>query len=136
MICDLSSLKSIYRFIEDFKSRYTTLDLLYNNAALMKRKRTITEDGFETMFQVNYLAPFILMNALHELVEKSTLHLILNNGRPADDLRLDFDDLQFAKHYSMYNSFFKTKLCLLFASLEMSRRHAYASLTVTMADPG
>jgi len=136
MICDLSSLQSIHHFIEDFKNKYTTLDLLYNNAAVMKRKRTITEDGFETMFQVNYLAPFILMNAFHELIESSTLHHVLNNGRPADDLRLDFDDLQFAKKYSMYNSFFKTKLCLLFSSLEMSRRHAYDSLTVTMADPG
>ena len=62
MICDLASMKSIQSFIGDIKGKYSKLDLLFNNAAVMKRKRTVTEDGFEMMFQVNYLAPFILMN--------------------------------------------------------------------------
>ena len=63
MICDLASMKSLQSFIEDFKAKYSQLDALFNNAAVMKRKRTVTEDGFEMMFQVNYLAPFILMNS-------------------------------------------------------------------------
>ena len=46
------------------------------------------------------------------------------------------DDLQFLKNYQMYQSFFKTKLCLLFASLELSRRHESDGITVTMIDPG
>ncbi|UCE41743.1 MAG: SDR family NAD(P)-dependent oxidoreductase, partial [Candidatus Aminicenantes bacterium] len=52
MICDLSSMTSIQSFIEEFKGKYSKLDILYNNAAVMKQKRTITEDGFEMMFQV------------------------------------------------------------------------------------
>lgn len=136
MVCDLASMKSVEAFISAFKQRYSKLDILFNNAAVMKQKRTITEDGLEMMFQVNYLAPFILMNAFQDVIKKSSTHLILNNGRPADKLRLDFDDLQFAKNYNMYNSFFKTKLCLLLASLELSRRHERDTLTVIMADPG
>jgi NAD(P)-dependent dehydrogenase (short-subunit alcohol dehydrogenase family) len=136
MVCDLASMKSIQHFIDDFKEKYSSLDLLFNNAAVMKRKRTVTEDGFEMMFQVNYLAPFILTNALLENLKNSTSHQIINNGRPADDLRLDLDDLQFSKNYQMYNSFFKTKLCLLFSSLELSRRHTSDELIVIMADPG
>jgi NAD(P)-dependent dehydrogenase (short-subunit alcohol dehydrogenase family) len=136
MICDLASMKSIHSFIEDFKGKYTNLDLLFNNAAVMKQKRTITEDGFEMMFQVNYLAPFILTNAFLELIKNSSLHQIINNGRPADKYRLEFDDLQFSKNYHMYDSFFQTKLCLLFSSLELSRRYNSDELTVTMADPG
>jgi NAD(P)-dependent dehydrogenase (short-subunit alcohol dehydrogenase family) len=136
MICDLSSMKSIQSFIKDFKAKYSSLDILFNNAAVMKRKRTVTEDGFEMMFQVNYLAPFILMNGFLELLKNSSLHQIINNGRPADKYRLDFDDLQFSKHYHMYDSFFITKLCLLFSSLELSRRHKSDELTVIMADPG
>ncbi len=136
MICDLASMKSIQSFIEEFKGKYSKLDILYNNAAVMKRKRTVTEDGFEMMFQVNYLAPFILMNSFLELLKNGSSPYIINNGRPSDKLRLDFDDLQFLKNYSMYNSFFKTKLCLLFASLELSRRHESDGITVTMIDPG
>ena len=136
MICDLSSMSSIRSFIEDFKGKYSKLDILYNNAAVMKRKRTVTEDGFEMMFQVNYLAPFIFMNSFLELLKNGSSPYIINNGRPSDKLRLDMDDLQFLKNYSMYQSFFKTKLCLLFASLELSRRQVGNGVTVTMIDPG
>ena len=136
MICDLASMTSIKNFIEEFKKKYSKLDILYNNAAVMKQKRTVTEDGFEMMFQVNYLAPFILMNSFLELLRNGSSPYIINNGRPSDKLRLDLDDLQFLKNYQMYQSFFKTKLCLLFASLELSRRHESDGITVTMIDPG
>ena len=136
IICDLSSMNSIKNFIEEFKRKYSTLDILYNNAAVMKQQHTITKDGFEMMFQVNYLAPFIFMNSFLELLKNSSSPYIINNGRPSDKLRLDMDDLQFLKNYSMYNSFFKTKLCLLFASLQYSRIHENDGITVTMIDPG
>jgi NAD(P)-dependent dehydrogenase (short-subunit alcohol dehydrogenase family) len=136
MICDLSSMKSIQSFIKDFKGKYSKLDILYNNAAVMKRKRTVTEDGFEMMFQVNYLASFILMNSFLELLKNGSSPYIVNNGRPSDKLRLDMDDLQFSKKYSMYQSFFRTKLCLLFASLELSQRQESDGIAVIMIDPG
>jgi NAD(P)-dependent dehydrogenase (short-subunit alcohol dehydrogenase family) len=127
---------STQRFITDFKARYSTLDILLNNAAVMKRKRTVTQDGFEMMFQVNYLAPFILMNAFVGLLENSSSHQIINIALPAEDLRLNFDDLQFEETYNMFNSFFQTKLYLLMSSLEMSRRHENDELTITLAVPG
>lgn len=136
MICDLASMASIDRFIADVKAEHTSLDLLFNNAAVMKRDRTVTEDGFETMFQVNYLAPFLLMNSLLGVLRSSSTHLVLGNGRPSAKLRLDFDDLQFEKHYRMYNSFFKTKLCLLFASMELAHRPGGQGVSIHMADPG
>ena len=136
MICDLASMKSIRNFVEEFKAKYTTLDVLYNNAAVMKQKRTNTEDGFEMMSQVNYLAPVVLINSLVDLLKNSQSPQILNNGRPTDKLRLDMEDLQFSKKYAMYNSFFKTKLCLLFANMEFSRRLEKYGISVSMADPG
>jgi NAD(P)-dependent dehydrogenase (short-subunit alcohol dehydrogenase family) len=135
-ICDLSSMKSIQSFVEEFKGKYVKLDILYNNAAVMKQKRTVTEDGFEMMFQVNYLASFLLMNSFLELLKNSSSPIIVNNGRPSYKVRLDMDDLQFSNEYHMYNSFFKTKLCLLFATLELSRRPESDGIPVTMIDPG
>ena len=136
MICDLASMASIDSFIAQLTADYTTLDLLFNNAAVMKRDRTVTEDGFEMMFQVNYLAPFILMRSLLPLLRRSPTHLVLNNGRPSDKLRLDLDDLQFSKRYRMYDSFFRTKLCLLLASVELAGRPEGGGVSIHMADPG
>jgi len=135
-VCDLSSLTSIRDFIQGFKERKPKLDLLYNNAAVMRSERTETEDGFELMFQVNYLAPFILMTSLLDLLKEGASPFLINNGRPSYKLRLDMDDLQFTKKYAMYQSFFLTKLCLLFATLEFARRTESEGVTVTMIDPG
>ena len=136
LICDLSSMKSIQGLLKDVKEKYSKLDILYNNAAVMKQHRAVTEDGIEMMFQVNFLASFILMNSFLDLLKKSTASFIINNGRPADKLRLEMDDLQFSRDYSMYNCFFKTKLCLLFSTLELARRPESDGITVSMIDPG
>ena len=135
-VCDLSSLTSIRDFIAEYRKGHAKLDLLYNNAAVMSSRRTETGDGFETMFQVNYLAPFILMTSLLALLKEGSAPFVINNGRPSERLRLDWDDLQFKKKYSMYRSFFLTKLCLLFATLELARRPASEGVTVAMIDPG
>ncbi len=136
MICDFSSLASIRRFIKEYKNRHNKLDLLFNNAAVMKKKRTITDDGFEMMFQVNYLAPFILMNSFTDLLKRGSSPQIINNALPAYKYRLDMDDLQFVQHYSMYRSFFLTKLCLLFAGLEYAQQHEDDGIATIMAVPG
>jgi NAD(P)-dependent dehydrogenase (short-subunit alcohol dehydrogenase family) len=104
MMCDLSSMASTEKFIAEFTAKFATLDLLFNNAAVMKPERTITQDGFEMMFQVNYLAPFMLTTSFLELLRRSPVHIVLNNARPSEKLRVDFDDLQFAKRYGMYDS--------------------------------
>jgi NAD(P)-dependent dehydrogenase (short-subunit alcohol dehydrogenase family) len=88
------------------------------------------------MFQVNYLAPFMLMNAFLELLENGSSHQIINIALPDEELRLNFDDLQFTETYRMWDSFFQTKLYLLMASLEMSQRYESDDLKVTLAIPG
>jgi retinol dehydrogenase-13 len=135
MVCDLASMASIDQFVSNVKAEYAALDLLFNNAAVMKRDRTVTEDGFEMMFQVNYLAPFILMTSFLDLLQKSSTHLVLNNARPSGRLRLDFDDLQFSRRYRMYNSFFRTKLCLALATLELAERPEAAGTNIHLAVP-
>lgn len=87
-ICDLSSLSSIRAFVDDLARRHPKLDLLYNNAAVMKPNRTTTGDGFETMFQVNYLAAFVLMTSLLDLLRQGTSPLIINSASPPGKLRL------------------------------------------------
>ena len=136
MVCDLASMASIDRFLADVGEEFATIDLLFNNAAVMKRERTTTDDGFETMFQVNYLAPVILMTSLLGRVRASTASMVFNNGRPANKLRVDFDDLQFARRYRMYDSFFRTKLYLLLATLELAHRPEAAGARIHMAEPG
>jgi NAD(P)-dependent dehydrogenase (short-subunit alcohol dehydrogenase family) len=53
IVADLKSLKQIYQLAESFKQRYPKLDVLANNAEIFAPTRMLTEDGYESTFQVN-----------------------------------------------------------------------------------
>ncbi|MCF8395683.1 MAG: SDR family NAD(P)-dependent oxidoreductase [Melioribacteraceae bacterium] len=135
IICDLSSFSSVRNFIGVIKKRYDNLDVLINNAAVMKQKRTLTGDGFETMFQVNFLSPVLLMKELAPLLAKSNYGHIINITLPSSKLRLDFNNMQFEKSFKSFDAFFKTKLALLLYSLKIARNSAFNNIKITCAVP-
>jgi len=55
---DLGSLASVETFARSFQKR--DVHLLVHNAGVMAAEDRRTRDGFETTFQVNHLAPFLL----------------------------------------------------------------------------
>lgn len=135
MICDLSSLSSVNDFIHLVRKKYDRMDVLINNAAVMKQKRTLTNDGFETMFQVNFLSPVLLMHEFAPLLAKSNNGQIINITLPSQKLQLDFDNVQFEKAFKSFDAFFKTKLALLLYSLNVLEKPAYEKVKITCAVP-
>ncbi|MDX2303465.1 MAG: SDR family NAD(P)-dependent oxidoreductase [Microscillaceae bacterium] len=63
---DLSDLESVHRLCNTLKEHKIKLDLLVSNAAIVPRKSRKTVQGLEEMFQVNYLAKFVMINRLLE----------------------------------------------------------------------
>lgn len=57
IVADLGSLRQVRQLAETFRRRHSTLDVLINNTGVFLPTRTVTEDGCEMMFQVNYLSP-------------------------------------------------------------------------------
>lgn len=64
MELDLASAASIRTFVEGFKKRYSACDLVVCNAGILGGPHTMTEDGFESHFQVNYLGHALLVKLL------------------------------------------------------------------------
>ena len=74
---DLSAFDSIRRFTDELLSKHSKLDVLVNNAGmsgmpLPSGLTPITGDGFERVFQVNYLGPFYLTELLLPALRAST----------------------------------------------------------------
>ncbi len=134
-LADFSSLKSLNAFIKRFTQKYSSLDILINNAAVLKAKVTKTIDGFESMFQVNYLAPLLLTNSLIELLKSGNDPQILNIALPAEKYQLDFDDIQSLQHFKSMDNFLKTKNCLLIYSLELANRIRNTGIKVLTGIP-
>ena len=60
MTLDVASLQSVRTFAESMQRRFTTLDVLINNAGIMATPRALSADGFELQFATNHLGHFAL----------------------------------------------------------------------------
>src|SRR5947209_4555877 len=100
MELDLARLGDVRSFAADVLGRFGALHVLVNNAGVMLGRQSTTVDGFETTFQVNHLAPFLLTNLLLDRLEASGTSRIINVASEAHRVaRLDFDDLNSERGY-------------------------------------
>lgn len=136
LVADLSSQASVRQLASDFLARYQTLHVLINNAGVMMGQRTVTVDGIETMFAVNYLAPFLLTNLLLAVIKASAPARIINVASVAANVTIDFTDVRECKKYSGYNQYQRSKLALVLFTYEMARRLQGTGVTVNCLHPG
>ena len=137
MECDLSSIDSILHFSGKFSSMYFKLDVLINNAGTWETERTETSDGFEKMFAVNYLAPFLLSNQLLPLLKQEFPTRIIFVSSAAHKMgKLNFDDLQSKKHFSHFAAYSQSKLAVLMAANTLADKLKNTRVTVNSMHPG
>jgi NAD(P)-dependent dehydrogenase (short-subunit alcohol dehydrogenase family) len=134
---DLSSLDSIRAFSSRFSSG--GLDVLVNNAGVMTGKRLETPDGFEWIFAVNHLGPFLLTNLLaDQLTESAPTRVITVSSENYRRARvgLDFDDLQSTKRFNANMAYARSKLANILFTMELDRRFCSSGLTARALHPG
>jgi NAD(P)-dependent dehydrogenase (short-subunit alcohol dehydrogenase family) len=67
-IADLSELKNVVQLAKDISAKHSKIDVLINNAGVLKTKQTRTGDGLDIRFAVNTIAPFLLTEKLLPLL--------------------------------------------------------------------
>ncbi len=123
MLADLSSLAAVRQLVEDFRDRYQRLQVLVNNAGTYFTKRHVTVDGLETIFVVNYLAPFLLTNLLLDTLESSAPARIVNvAGAYHTKGKIEFDDLQGERDYNGTRANNQAKLALVLFTYELAKK--------------
>lgn len=137
MQLDLARLADVRRFAGEFNERIPQLHVLINNAGLILNKRQLTEDGFESTFQINHLGPFLLTNLLLDKLTASAPSRIVNVASAAHrGGRLDFDDLQSEGGYRGMRVYGTTKLCNILFAKELARRLEGTGVTAYSLHPG
>jgi retinol dehydrogenase-12 len=135
LTCDLSSLGSIRNFAAFIKSKYPHIDVLVNNAAVVKRERLVSADGYEMMFATNHLGPFLLTNLLLDPLRASGAGRILNITAPST-VEPNFEDLQSRESFNSLNVFGATKMMNLLFTFELARRLEGTGITTNAIHPG
>ena len=137
MICDLVSQKSIRDLVSGFKQRHDRLDVLINNAGVLLRERSLTEDGIETTFAINHLGYFLLTNLLLDLLKTSAPSRIVNVASTAHKYgKLDIAAWVTGADYSAFSAYANSKLANVLFTYELARRLKGTRVTANCLHPG
>jgi len=136
LLCDMSSRAEVDRAAAEYLATGRPLHLLVNNAGLVSLKRQQSADGHELVFAVNYLAMFQLtLRLLPRLLESVPARIVNISSDSYKIAKLDLDDLAL-ESYSVSNAYSRSKLAILYFTLELARRIEGRGIAVNAVDPG
>lgn len=137
LIADLSSQAQVRRLADEFKRKYSRLDVLMNNAGAFFNRRQESVDGIELTLALNHLSYFLLTQELLDLLKASAPSRIVNVASDAHQpVQLDFDDLENRRRYSGFPVYGQSKLANVLFTYELARRLQGTGVTANVLHPG
>jgi retinol dehydrogenase 13 len=136
--CDFSVLEDVRKAADILQKDYPRIDVLINSAGLHVTTRTVTPEGFETVFCVNHLAPFLLTYLLIDRLKQSApARIIQVNSEGHRFGGLDLKDLSWERrHYSGLRGYGASKVAQLLTTWEFADRLKGSGVTINAMHPG
>jgi NAD(P)-dependent dehydrogenase (short-subunit alcohol dehydrogenase family) len=123
MLLDLSDLASVQHFVEQFVSHHNRLDMLINNAGIMRTPSGKTADGFELQFGTNHLGHFALTGLLLDLITRTPKARVVTVSSGGERFsQIDLDNLNAEQGYDAGFAYGQSKLANLLFTYELQRR--------------
>ncbi|KAL4428917.1 hypothetical protein ABPG74_017507 [Tetrahymena malaccensis] len=136
--CDLSKLDSVNQFCLLFKRRFSQVDIIINNAGIMKNKYEISENQCEMNYAVNHLGHFALTYQLLDLIRRNPRCRVINVSSSSHSKidEIDIGRLSDEDYFDPYFSYYRTKLCNLLFTKELQRKLEKVGAKVVAVHPG
>jgi len=135
-IADLASLDQV-RGLAERLGGLERIDVLINNAGLVLGERRITPDGYEHVFAVNHLAPFLLTSLLlPKLTASAPARVVTVTSDAHSAARLDLSDPDLQRGWDSWRSYANSKLANILFTRELARRLDGTGVTANCAHPG
>jgi len=137
MQADLSSLKSVKKFVAEFLGKFSKLHILINNAGVMMCPYEKTENGFEKQLGTNHFGHFLLTNLLLKTMVQTGNSRIINVSSYGHWFgTMNFDDIHSEKHYISIKAYGRSKLANILFTKELHRKLIGTSVTAFAVHPG
>jgi NAD(P)-dependent dehydrogenase (short-subunit alcohol dehydrogenase family) len=138
VIADFSRLDDVRKAAGTILEKHPRIDVLINCAGLHSTTRTITPEGFETVFCVNHLASFLFTQLLlPRLIESAPSRIIQVNSEGHRFNGLDPEDLNWEKrHYTGLKGYGASKTAQLLTVWDLAERLEGTGVTINAMHPG
>jgi NAD(P)-dependent dehydrogenase (short-subunit alcohol dehydrogenase family) len=134
---DFASLGSVRAMAARVIARHPKIAILVNNAGLVMARRTVTEDGFESVFQINHLSPLLLTALLMPALKADGKARIVNVASNASTRSIvDFNDLQLEQGWGPMRVYGRSKLMNILFTVELARRLKGTGIATNALHPG
>jgi NAD(P)-dependent dehydrogenase (short-subunit alcohol dehydrogenase family) len=135
-IADLASMTQV-RELSGRLGALDRIDVLVNNAGLVLGQHRVTPDGFDQVFAVNHLAPFLLTNLLlAKLTASAPARVVTVSSDAHSAARLDLGDPQLEQGWDSWRAYANSKLANILFTRELARRLDGTGVTANCAHPG
>ena len=138
VLADFTRLDDVRHAANELLERYPQIHVLVNNAGLHSTVRTLTPDGYETVFAVNHLASFLLTRMLLDRMKASAPARIIqvnSQGHRFNGLKLDDWNWE-RRFYIGLRSYGASKTAQLMTVWELAEQLEGSGVTINAMHPG
>lgn len=115
---DLTRMHDVYALAADIRKQHAQLDVIINNAGVLKISQSQTNEGYDARFMVNTFAPYSLTRALLPIIPQNGRIVNLSSAAQAP---VDLDALNGRKQLNDMEAYAQSKLAITIWSREMSK---------------
>ncbi|XP_060529385.1 retinol dehydrogenase 12-like [Cylas formicarius] len=138
---DLRSFKSVRKFAKDIVTSFDAIHILMNNAGIGDITYEMTEDGVQTIMQINYFSHFLLTHLLAGLLIKSApSRIIFTSSIAAYNANLTIENLKGerpeASGIMESAAYGNSKLALAIFSRSLAKKLENTGVTSNCLHPG
>lgn len=132
-IADMSDLAAVRSLAAEVSAKLSGLDVLINNAGIFTTSSAQTESGLDMRMVVNYLAPYLLTEALQPLLKQRDNPRVINLSSAAQS-PVALDVLRGERQAEAQAVYAQSKLALTMWSMALARQQP--DMTVIAVNPG
>lgn len=132
-VADFSDLNAVKQLAAQIKNEVSSLDILINNAGILKTPLEKTKDGLDIRMSVNYLAPYILTESIVPVLEKGANTRIINLSSAAQST-VKKGILTGVITINASDAYAQSKLALTMWSFHFAKQHP--NITTIAVNPG
>ncbi len=129
---DLTRMDQVHAMAADIRKAHDSLDVIINNAGLLKLRDTMTDDGYDARFMVNTFAPYVLTQALLPILASDGRVVNLSSAAQAP---IDIEALHGRKPLDDMGAYAQSKLAITIWTREIAKTLPKTQVAVAV-NPG